>query len=76
MKLKFFITLVIVVLTKVVFSQNSSIKGKVIDEKTAETLPGSTVVIKGTTMGSSTDLDGAFSISNLAPGKYSLTNTK
>lgn len=72
MKLKFFITLAIVVLTKVVFSQNSGIKGKVIDEKTAETLPGSTVVIKGTTTGSSTDLDGAFSISNLIPGTYSI----
>lgn len=72
MKLKFFITLVILVVTKVTFSQNSSIKGKVIDEKTGETLPGASVVIKGTTTGSNTDLDGAFSISNLAPGTYSV----
>jgi len=72
MKLKFFITLVILVITKVTFSQNSSIKGKVIDEKTGETLPGAVVVLKGTTTGGNTDLDGAFSINNLAPGSYSI----
>lgn len=55
-----------------VFSQNSSIKGKVIDEKTGETLPGAAVVIKGTITGAQTDLDGNFSINNVAPGKYTL----
>ncbi|HLC82775.1 MAG TPA: carboxypeptidase-like regulatory domain-containing protein, partial [Bacteroidia bacterium] len=72
MKLKFFITLVIIVITKVLFSQNSSIKGKVIDEKTGETLPGASVVVKGTTTGANTDLDGAFSIAGLAPGTYTI----
>ena len=72
MKLKFIVTLVIIIAAKVVFSQNSSIKGKVIDEKTGETLPGVAVVLKGTTNGSLTDLDGAFSINNLAVGSYSL----
>jgi outer membrane receptor protein involved in Fe transport len=72
MNLKFYITLVILVFTKVGFSQNSSIKGKVIDEKTGETLPGAVVLIKGTTIGGNTDLDGAFSINNLSPGTYSI----
>ncbi len=72
MKLKFFITLAIIVLTKVVFSQNSSIKGKVIDEKTGETLPGAIIFIKGTSLGGSTDLDGNFTIHNLTAGAYSL----
>ena len=72
MNLKFYITLAILVFTKVVFSQNSNIKGKVIDEKTGETLPGAVVIIKGTTTGGNTDLDGAFSINNLTPGSYSI----
>lgn len=72
MNLRFSVTLVLIVVTKVLFSQNSSIKGKVIDEKTGETLPGASVVIKGTTTGSNTDLDGAFTISNVAPGKYEI----
>lgn len=36
MRLKRFITLAIIILTKVTFSQNSGIKGKIIDEKTGE----------------------------------------
>lgn len=72
MKLKLFTTLVVVLFTKIVFSQNSSIKGKVIDEKTGETLPGAVVLIKGTTIGGNSDLDGAFSINNLSPGTYSI----
>jgi CarboxypepD_reg-like domain/TonB-dependent Receptor Plug Domain len=72
MRLKLIIALAFIFFTKVVFSQNSSIKGKVIDEKTGETLPGAVVILKGTTTGSNTDLDGAFSIGNLAPGTYTL----
>ncbi|OFY83217.1 MAG: hypothetical protein A3F72_03365 [Bacteroidetes bacterium RIFCSPLOWO2_12_FULL_35_15] len=72
MKLNIFITLAIIVVTKVVFSQSSSIKGKVIDEKTGETLPGAVVILKGTTTGGNTDLDGTFSINNLDSGTYTL----
>lgn len=64
--------LAILTLTKVAFSQNSSIKGKVIDEKTNETLPGAAVLIQGTTTGGLTDLDGNFTIGNVAPGKYTI----
>lgn len=72
MKLKLILTFVIIALTKVAISQNSSIKGRVLDEKTGETLPGATVLIEGTTTGSNTDLDGNFTISNLASGTYKL----
>ncbi|MBK7182689.1 MAG: carboxypeptidase-like regulatory domain-containing protein [Bacteroidetes bacterium] len=72
MNFKTLFTLAIVIITKVAFSQNSSIKGKVIDEKTGETLPGAVVLIQGTTTGSNTDLDGNFTIGNVAPGKYNL----
>jgi hypothetical protein len=72
MNLRLIITLVIFAFTKVAISQNSGIKGRVIDEKTGETLPGATVVIEGTTAGGNTDLDGRFSIGNVAPGTYRL----
>jgi TonB-dependent receptor len=62
----------IIALTKVAISQNSAIKGRVIDEKTGETLPGATVMIDGTTTGGNTDLDGNFTIANVAPGTYKL----
>jgi outer membrane receptor protein involved in Fe transport len=72
MKLKFVITLVIIAFTKVVFSQNSSIKGKVIDKLTGEALPGAMIKIEGTTNGSLADFDGNYVLKNITSGTYSL----
>jgi len=72
MNLKLLSFLIFLCFSNTIFSQNSSIKGKVIDGKTGETLPGAVVVIKGTTTGSNTDFDGLFSINNLAIGVYTL----
>ncbi len=74
MKLKLFSLLLFILSLKVLCGQNSSIKGIVIDEKTGETLPGAIVVIEGTVTGSNTDLDGAFTFKNVAPGKYTLVS--
>ncbi|MET3979288.1 TonB-dependent receptor [Mucilaginibacter sp. UYP25] len=46
------------------------ISGKVIDQKTSETLIGATVNIEGTTKAAATDVDGHYVLSGLAPGKY------
>lgn len=43
-------------------AQMGAIRGKLIDDKTGETLIGVNVIIKGTTIGTSTDLDGAFTL--------------
>lgn len=43
------------------FAQNT-INGKVVDFENGDPLPGASVVVKGTTTGTSTDLDGSFSI--------------
>lgn len=56
----------------VLLSQNSSIKGTVIDEQTGETLPGAVVMIEGTTIGSNTDFDGVFTINKVTPGSYTI----
>lgn len=45
------------------FGQERSISGKVTDRATNESLPGASVVVKGTTKGVATDLDGNFNIS-------------
>ncbi|MEM9981501.1 MAG: TonB-dependent receptor, partial [Bacteroidota bacterium] len=52
-------------------AQNGIIRGQVIDDGTGETLIGATVLVDGTSTGSTTDLDGKFSIS-VAPGTYRL----
>ncbi|MGB0523100.1 MAG: TonB-dependent receptor [Flammeovirgaceae bacterium] len=48
------------------------IKGTVVDDE-GEAIIGATVVIKGTTNGAATDIDGNYVISNLADGTYTLT---
>jgi len=48
------------------------IKGTVVDSNTGETLIGVNVVIQGTTKGDATDIDGVYTISNVAPGTYTL----
>lgn len=54
------------------FAQTGSIKGKVFDE-TSQPLPGATITIDGTTLGSVTDANGNFTISGVNPGNYTLT---
>lgn len=70
--MKFFICLLCSFLGLSVYAQNGIIRGKVTDVETGESLIGATVIIEGTTTGASADLDGNFSIENVAPGKYNL----
>ncbi len=46
------------------------ISGYVTDQETGEPIVGANVIIEGTYLGASADLDGYFSISNIAPGEY------
>lgn len=47
------------------FSQTIEISGKVVDDKTAATLPGVNIVVKNSTQSIATDADGKFRFSNL-----------
>jgi outer membrane receptor for ferrienterochelin and colicin len=58
--------------SSLVFAQHTGIKGVVSDKVSKETLVGATVLIQGTTTGSTTDLDGNYSITGLVPGNYNL----
>ncbi len=55
------------------FAQNTaSLKGKVIDKKDQSELIGVTVLIKGTSFGTATDINGNFLIKNIKPGQYAI----
>jgi len=54
------------------FTQSGTITGTVKDKKTGETIVGANVVIQGTSTGSSTDLNGQFTLTNLKRGSYNL----
>jgi iron complex outermembrane receptor protein len=54
------------------YAQSGSISGKISDADTNEALPGANVVIKGTSTGTTTGIDGAFALGDLKPGSYAL----
>lgn len=51
------------------------IKGRVVDSETKEPLPGANVVVEGTTLGASSDLNGQFVLLNVPVGGYTLKCT-
>lgn len=67
-----FFILLLVGVNVVAFAQGGKIAGVISDQKTGETLIGAAVKIAGTTKGAATDVEGRYTISGLAAGKYSL----
>ena len=59
----------------VIFSQNGTIKGKIIDAQTGEALIGASAVIDGTTIGAAADLDGNFIITDAPAGTHTLVSS-
>src|SRR5665648_815161 len=60
--------LLMVLMTGMAFAQQKTVTGKVSDE-TGVPVPGATVIVKGTTIGAVTDMDGKFSINVPAASK-------
>ncbi len=52
------------------FAQTGTISGRVTDQDTYEPLPGANILIKGTSRGTITEMDGKFTIENIQPGNY------
>lgn len=66
--LRSFLLLLLAFAGSTVFAQVKTITGVVSDRTTGESLPGASVVVRGTTKGMSTDIDGKYSIQT-APGE-------
>ena len=58
--------------TKFHYLNNATVRGTVYEKETGEPSFGTNVKIKGTGIGSSTDLNGFFQINRLSPGKVIL----
>jgi len=63
---------ILVVLLGLTILQAGTIKGVVEDADTEEPLIGANIILKGTGMGATTDMDGFFLIRNVPEGDYSL----
>jgi TonB-dependent receptor len=51
---------------------SGSVKGRVVDRETGDPLPGANIVVVGTSIGASTDLEGKFVIPNVPEGTQTL----
>lgn len=69
--LTFVLTIVFVVLSNSSFAQQGTIRGTVIEEATGDPIYGVTILVEGTSTGTTTDFDGKFNLS-LAEGDYNL----
>ena len=72
MNLKSIIILALLCLSVGVFAQSGSIKGRVFNIKNNDPLPFTNIIISGTTIGSTSDLDGNFIFTGLNPGYIKL----
>ncbi len=69
---KLLILTVMLILPGLLLAQVGKIAGKVVDRETKEPLIGANVIIEGTTLGASTDINGNYVILNVPPGIYTL----
>ena len=63
------------ILSSTVSIYGAIIKGTITDATNGDPLPGTNVIIEGTSLGSATDLEGRFSIPRIPPGTYTLKFT-
>ncbi|HCM60439.1 MAG TPA: SusC/RagA family protein [Bacteroidales bacterium] len=66
-RLRVLLILVMTAFTMTLFSQNLTVRGKVTDAETGEAMIGLNVVIRGTTRGVATDLEGNYSVADCPP---------
>lgn len=69
--LKFISSIILIFFSIALHAQNGFIRGTVYDDATGEYLPGVTIFLEGTTMGTLSDLDGKFNLS-VPAGSYTL----
>ncbi len=63
--------IIIILYSPVIFCQQGFLRGKIMDAKTGEELIGATIVVEGTTTGTTSDFDGNYSL-GLPPGTYTI----
>lgn len=70
---KFLMSFVTMLLLTISLWAQNTVKGKVVDAETGETIPGASVLQQGTSNGTSTDIDGNFLLQLSGKGKLLIT---
>ena len=71
-RLSFFLCVLWLMMASPAFSQTGTIGGTILDESSGSALIGANILLVGTTYGSTTDLDGKFTISEIPTGTYDI----
>lgn len=73
-KFRILVPIIFLLLSTTILAQSKAgkINGRVIDANNGESIIGANVLIENTNIGSATDLDGRFEITNIEPGIYNL----
>lgn len=66
---KLLLACIATLLSVAAFAQTGTVKGRILDDANGEGLIGANVVLKGTVTGAMTDINGNFTIQNVAAGK-------
>ncbi len=66
------ITIISLLVVPILYAQNGQIKGKITDAGNNETIPFANIIVVGTQIGSTSDLEGNFIITGLEPGFINL----
>lgn len=68
----FLLILLLILGTRDALAQDGTIRGQVVEHQSGEGLPGVNVGLQGSSLGATTDRQGAYVISNVPPGTYTL----
>ncbi len=67
------LNLLIIFISLITYAQNGTLEGVVLDKELDNSpLPFANVFVKGTSIGTTTDFDGNFSLNNVPPGTYTI----
>jgi hypothetical protein len=72
---RFCFTIVLLFLSFSIFAQTGTIRGNVFDKESGEPIIYGNVLLQGTNKGTTTNIDGFFTIADVEPGKYTLVAT-
>ncbi len=70
--MRFFFSFILILSTLSAFAQTGVINGRISDATSNESVPFANVIIQGTTIGASSDLEGNYEIKNITPGLYNV----
>jgi len=64
--------LIILKINFILAGTTGKIAGRIVDKETGEPLPGVNIIVQGTTLGSTTDLEGYYTILQIPPGDHTI----